>query len=312
MIVISGICAKTIQAAALLNVQSCDQTTTIFFVLLFLGIAFLIIGTVVLHKGNQKEESDRDVERLLRSSDEASNQRISRTQALPSEYSSVIVTSNEVWIPILWLFGIIIAPFIGVIILPPILGIFLGVIVLVCATIYVYKNSEKHGVKGDRTFLTLIFAIIGLPLYANDLHKLRQKQQSGEFAQTKPKPIPTKQTGLRGSFSLDAETIDDQVTEVSPGVYALGLKKGNIFHVHFVGRSDVDINAELKKHVGKYDRFKFEYYDSPEAAFLKECDLYHAFRGPEGKLDNKTHPDREQGTAGACPKCASVNSSSIG
>jgi len=114
-------------------------------------------------------------------------------------------------------------------------------------------------------------------------------------------------TGLRGSFPLDAETVNDQVTKVSPGVYALGTKDGNTFHVHCVGRSDIDVKAELREYVGKYDRFKFEYSDSPEAAFLKECELYHAFRGSDGKLDNKTHPDKQQGAAWQCPMCASIN-----
>src|SRR5208337_2724621 len=61
-------------------------------------------------------------------------------------------------------------------------------------------------------------------------------------------------TGLRGSFSLDADTIDDEVDQVSPGVFALGTKEGRIFHVHYVGRSDIDVKAELKENVGKYDR----------------------------------------------------------
>jgi len=111
-------------------------------------------------------------------------------------------------------------------------------------------------------------------------------------------------TGLKGSFSLDAETIDDQVTKVSPGVFALGTKEGKTFHVHYVGRSDADVNAELKEHVGEYDRFKFDYTDpySSEAAFVKECQLYHDFGGPDGKVDNQHHPERPSDNV-FCPKC---------
>jgi len=111
-------------------------------------------------------------------------------------------------------------------------------------------------------------------------------------------------TGLKDSFSLDAETIDDQVTKTSSGVYALGTKKGNIFHVHYVGRSDVDVKAELKDCVGRYDRFKFDYTDpySSDAAFLKECQLFHDFGGTEGKLDNQHHPERPSGDV-SCPIC---------
>src|SRR5208282_1148964 len=115
-------------------------------------------------------------------------------------------------------------------------------------------------------------------------------------------------TGLRGSFSLDAETVDAQVGKVSPGVFALGTKEGKVFHVHYVGRSDVDVSAELKEYVGKYDRFKFDYTDpySSDAAFLKECRLYHNFRGPEGRLDNQHHPSRPS-DAVSCPTCGDPN-----
>ncbi len=119
-------------------------------------------------------------------------------------------------------------------------------------------------------------------------------------------PIERRQsTGLKGSFSLDAQTINDQVTKVSPGVYALGVKNGKIFHVHYVGHSDVDVNADLKKYLGKYDRFKFDYTTSPELGYDKECDLYHMFRGPQGRLDNYQHPHRPSGVTAVCPICGS-------
>jgi len=89
-------------------------------------------------------------------------------------------------------------------------------------------------------------------------------------------------TGLRGSFPLDEGTIDKEVSNVSAGVYVLGLKKGKTFYVQFMSRTDVDVKARLKEYIGRYDRFKFEYSKSPEYAFRKECELYHDFRGPEG------------------------------
>jgi hypothetical protein len=110
-------------------------------------------------------------------------------------------------------------------------------------------------------------------------------------------------TGLRGPFLLNEQTVNEEVGYGSPGAYALGNKRGKTFIVRRFGRSDTDINARLKEYIGKYDSFKFEYLDSPEAAFTKECELYHAFRGPEGRLDNTNHPDRSQGTMWQCPKC---------
>jgi len=112
------------------------------------------------------------------------------------------------------------------------------------------------------------------------------------------------QTGLRGPYTLDNETIERVVTRTSPGAYALGHVKDNTFYVYYVGRSDDDINSRLKDWVGsKYSKFKFEYYDSPKAAFEKECNLYHDFGGKE-KLDNDKHPERPDGTNWQCPRCS--------
>jgi len=61
-----------------------------------------------------------------------------------------------------------------------------------------------------------------------------------------------------------------------------------------VGRSDDNLNARLRRWVdSKYSCFTFEYCSSPNAAFVKECTLYHHLGGSE-KLGNKTHP---QGSA---------------
>jgi len=73
--------------------------------------------------------------------------------------------------------------------------------------------------------------------------------------------------------------------------------------VHYVGRSDNDVNSRLKDHVGEYPKFKFDYFDSPKAAFEKECDIWHDFGGSEGKLGNKAHPDKPEVTDWKCPRC---------
>jgi len=54
-IVAVGICAKTMAAAALLHVATCDQTTATFFVLLLLGIVFMIAGVILLFRGREKQ-----------------------------------------------------------------------------------------------------------------------------------------------------------------------------------------------------------------------------------------------------------------
>ena len=55
MIVLAGVCAKTMAAAALLHVATCDQTTATFLALLLVGIVFTIVGAILLLKGRQKQ-----------------------------------------------------------------------------------------------------------------------------------------------------------------------------------------------------------------------------------------------------------------
>jgi hypothetical protein len=104
-------------------------------------------------------------------------------------------------------------------------------------------------------------------------------------------------SGLRGPFALITATIDGVVTKTSPGAYALGwVNENRIFRIQYVGRADDDVNRRLKDWApANYPEFKFEYYRSAEAAYRKECDLYHDFKPP----DNVNHP--------ACPKGSNLN-----
>ena len=109
-------------------------------------------------------------------------------------------------------------------------------------------------------------------------------------------------TGLDGPYTLSREKIDSVVTRTSPGAYALGEMKDNTFYISYVGRSDDDVNRRLHEWVGKYASFKFGYYPSAKAAYEKECSLWHDFGGPDGKLDNKSHPAKTV-VSWACPVC---------
>lgn len=105
-------------------------------------------------------------------------------------------------------------------------------------------------------------------------------------------------------YALSATEVDKQVTRTSAGNYALGTYKDGTFYVHYVGRSDSDVNQRLKDHVaaGTYSHFKFDYATSPKAAFEKECANYHDFGGSQ-KLDNTIHPDRPANAGWKCPHC---------
>ena len=89
----------------------------------------------------------------------------------------------DVWIPILWLVGMIFVGFLSWI---------LGLLGLISAAIFVHYDAKKYGVE-SHAGLTLLFAIIGLPLHANELHKLRKAQQTGQVG-TLVKPTPPAMT----------------------------------------------------------------------------------------------------------------------
>lgn len=105
---------------------------------------------------------------------------------------------------------------------------------------------------------------------------------------------------LYGPFQLNEKGLDSNLQSKSPGVYALGTTKNNLFIVRYVGRADADLKSGLKPHIsGPYAQFKFTYALSPRDAFLKQCELYHDYVG----LDNKRHPSPPRGVDLVCPRC---------
>jgi hypothetical protein len=75
----------------------------------------------------------------------------------------------------------------------------------------------------------------------------------------------------------------------------------NVFVVKYVGRSDTDLNAELKARLDKgYSKFKLSYASSVKEAFGRECLNYHEFGGKK-LLDNDIHPARPANTDYPCP-----------
>jgi len=109
---------------------------------------------------------------------------------------------------------------------------------------------------------------------------------------------------MLGAYDFTSSEIDRVVTKTSPGNYALGREDEKHFYVNYVGRSDEDINQELKARLTlNYSKFKYSYATSAKAAFEKECRNYHDFGGSE-KLDNKIHPDRPNETNWKCPVCS--------
>ena len=117
--------------------------------------------------------------------------------------------------------------------------------------------------------------------------------------------MANKTTGLDGPFELTSRGVNNAVTEISAGTYALGHMKSNgrTFVVEYIGRSDEDLNGRLQTWVGEgtdYTHFKAKYHSSALAAYEKECDLYHDW-GTGG--DNEIHPARPEGYRGSCHRC---------
>ena len=113
---------------------------------------------------------------------------------------------------------------------------------------------------------------------------------------------------MQGPYDLTSAEIDANVSRTSAGNYALGhTKDDGTFLVHYVGRSDSDVNDRLHKSTGKnYTKFKYSYATSPKAAFEKECQNFHDFGGTD-KLDNDIHPARPDNTSWECPVCHVFN-----
>jgi hypothetical protein len=107
---------------------------------------------------------------------------------------------------------------------------------------------------------------------------------------------------MEGPFSFDIKTINEKVTRISPGNFALGRKKENgTFLFNYVGRALTDLNSKLKSLIDKTDKplFKFRYSVSAQDAFVIGCENYHNFV----KDKKKKHPSRPANTDWNCPRC---------
>lgn len=112
-------------------------------------------------------------------------------------------------------------------------------------------------------------------------------------------------SGLHGPRPLTRANIG-LIVGNGPGAYALGpVQTPGVLTVNYVGRSDADLIGRLGVHAdaGHYSSFLYGFFDSAEAAYHKECALYHAFG--ETNLDNVIHPAAPAGSRLRCahPRC---------
>lgn len=133
---------------------------------------------------------------------------------------------------------------------------------------------------------------------------------------------------MQGCYPLSAKGIDERLTRISPGNYALGYLDGEDFTVFYVGRSDSDVRRRLREWVGissrfhryasqskapwgmrrrerfpidaptlegvctaasEYTHFAYSYARSAEEAYAQEWRNYDLFGGRD-RLDNEAEP----------------------
>ena len=109
---------------------------------------------------------------------------------------------------------------------------------------------------------------------------------------------------MEGPFQLAERVID------RPGraVFLLRRIEGTPEYAYYrglVGRTDGDDLARTLKQWldSDYRVFWFEYVASADAAFEKECRMWHDLDGPDGKLDNEGHPKPDGSQTVRCPVC---------
>ena len=110
-----------------------------------------------------------------------------------------------------------------------------------------------------------------------------------------PMPLPD----LRDPDTLTKDKVDSAIKHKTAGFYVLGtLGDNKVMKVSYVGRSDDDLAAKLKRHVGNYSAFAYATAESPILAYHGECRLYHALKPSKNVL----HP-RKLAAEWACPVC---------
>ena len=109
---------------------------------------------------------------------------------------------------------------------------------------------------------------------------------------------------MSGPFPFSNLGINNAVKRNKIGNYALGsANQDGTLRVGYEGRSDNDLNAELKQRLQthNYSSFKASYAISPKAAYEKECKNYHDF-GVNKSLSNDIHPAKPDLNY-RCPIC---------
>lgn len=92
---------------------------------------------------------------------------------------------------------------------------------------------------------------------------------------------------MKGPYKLSSNNIRRRV-DPKIGVYLLrNTRRGP---VKYVGMS-TDLVDRLRRYLGQYSFFSYEYQPSERQAYIRETNLYH-HHGGKKRLDNDRHPPR--------------------
>ena len=112
--------------------------------------------------------------------------------------------------------------------------------------------------------------------------------------------MPVAIPDLADPAALTEANIAGAIGYKTPGVYVLGvLNPGQVMSVSYVGRSDDDLAAKLRRHLGNYPGFAYAIKTSPLEAYTVECALYHKLQPSR----NSSHPLRPANETWLCPVC---------
>ena len=103
---------------------------------------------------------------------------------------------------------------------------------------------------------------------------------------------------MRGPFPLNSSRVDILVNPGRPGVYEVS---NTVDAPGYLARSDSDLSLALRRFVGKYKFFWFEYAISPKDAYIMECVAFH--KCSKAKLENNLHPGPPDNEKLKCPVC---------
>lgn len=183
-------------------------------------------------------------------------------------------------------------------------------------------DDETAGGRSSQAMLTTC-------AHCDKLHRAELLEFSPVCALCAAERVTMRSLEMKGSYPLSAEAIDAELTQKSPGNYALGYVEDDQFVVFYVGRSDSDLRRCLEDWVGapsqyrrfapsgmaawrlrrrgvtplrtpalgpagstgdsSYTHFAYSYATSAGAALEKEHRNYDDFGG-RGGLDNERPP----------------------